>query len=315
MTQENPNDLLGGMKKDALYSNEKPKTKKELRGKSPVKEDKRLKLFLYGSAGVGKTVSSLQFPHAYIIDTEKGTDPYDKEINDMNSKVFKTTDIDEAKEEIRTLLTSDHDFTTLIIDPITMLYESCQFKWEKKFNNPNDMRRWTRIKADMKGLQHLLLELDMNVIITAHQKILYGDGMAKIGDTFDSMKGDDYLFDYVFQLIKQKGSPVPLAITEKQRSPVGNPKFPPQFEWSYKAFLKYYGEDTMTKPSLPKVLADDHLITDFVMLLDIVKVESNVLDRWGISETITLDEKNELADLEYEALKKRVDYLKSKLPK
>ena len=33
-------------------------------------------MFVFGQAGIGKTVASIQFPNAYIIDTEKGTDFY-----------------------------------------------------------------------------------------------------------------------------------------------------------------------------------------------------------------------------------------------
>jgi flagellar biosynthesis GTPase FlhF len=44
-----------------------------LRAKKPEAVEKRLKLFMYGPAGVGKTTAAIQFPNAYIIDCEKGT--------------------------------------------------------------------------------------------------------------------------------------------------------------------------------------------------------------------------------------------------
>ena len=47
-----------------------------LRAKAPEVKEKRLKLFVYGPAGVGKTVAALQFPNSYLIDTEKGSDFY-----------------------------------------------------------------------------------------------------------------------------------------------------------------------------------------------------------------------------------------------
>jgi hypothetical protein len=293
-----------------------PAGKKQLRGTLPVKEEKRLKLFLYGSAGTGKTTAALQFPNNYIIDTEKGTDQYAKMIKDNGSVVFKTTNFDEAKEEIMALLTTAHTFRTLTIDPSTILYENLCFKWEKKFNTVNDMRRWGRIKADWKAYQHLLLELDMNVIITAHSKILYGDNITKLGDTFDSMKGDDYLFDYVFRIEKaRKEGSVPIAITEKQRAEIGSPKFPETFEWSYPNFIKFYGEGMITREATPKVLATEEQIVEFVTLLDIVKIGEDVLSKWGVTDPPTIEEKNELVELESDTLEKRIKYLKSKLPK
>jgi hypothetical protein len=263
-----------------------------------------------------ENTAALQFPNNYIIDTEKGTDQYAKMIADNHSVSFKTSSFDEAKEELMALLTTKHEFRTFTIDPITILYESLSFKWEKKFNNMNDMRRWSRIKADWKAFQHLLLELDMNVIITAHSKILYGDNITKLGDTFDSMKGDDYLFDYVFRIEKaRKEGSVPMAITEKQRAEIGVPKFPETFEWSYSNFIKFYGEGMITKASEPKILATEEMIVDFITLLDIVKVGEDVLNKWGITDPPTIEEKNELVELEADQLEKRIKYLKSKLPK
>ena len=44
-----------------------------LRAKKPEAVTKRLKLFMFGPAGVGKTTAAIQFPNSYIIDCEKGT--------------------------------------------------------------------------------------------------------------------------------------------------------------------------------------------------------------------------------------------------
>ncbi len=40
-----------------------------LKGKKPHEIEKRLKLLLYGRAGVGKTMTAIQFPQPYVIDT------------------------------------------------------------------------------------------------------------------------------------------------------------------------------------------------------------------------------------------------------
>ena len=49
-----------------------------LRAKKPEAVTKRLKLFMFGPAGVGKTTAAIQFPNSYIIDCERGTENYDK---------------------------------------------------------------------------------------------------------------------------------------------------------------------------------------------------------------------------------------------
>ena len=59
------------------------------------------------------------------------------------------------------------------------------------------MRFWAKVKSDFKSIHRLLMQLDMNVIVTSHQKDVYSANMIKTGVTFDSMKGDDYLFDLI----------------------------------------------------------------------------------------------------------------------
>ena len=92
-----------------------------LRARKPEVVTKRLKLFMFGPAGVGKTTAAIQFPNSYIIDAERGTENYDKLITASGSSVFQTTDVNEVVQEVKALLTEKHDFRTLVIDPITRL--------------------------------------------------------------------------------------------------------------------------------------------------------------------------------------------------
>jgi len=89
-----------------------------LRARKPEAVVKRLKLFMFGPAGVGKTTAAIQFPNSYIIDGERGTENYDKLISESGSVVFQTTDINEVVQEVKSLLTVKHDFRMLVIDPI-----------------------------------------------------------------------------------------------------------------------------------------------------------------------------------------------------
>jgi len=61
-----------------------------LRAKKPTAKSKRLKLFMYGDAGVGKTTAGLQLPKPYIIDAERGTENYHKLINKVGGAVLHT---------------------------------------------------------------------------------------------------------------------------------------------------------------------------------------------------------------------------------
>jgi GTPase SAR1 family protein len=77
------------------------KKKMALKAKAPEVKEKRLKMFVFGPAGVGKTTAAIQFPKSYIIDTEHGTDFYAESINKAGSVVFQTLNPDDIKEELR----------------------------------------------------------------------------------------------------------------------------------------------------------------------------------------------------------------------
>src|SRR5689334_24808609 len=86
-----------------------------LRAKKPEAVTKRLKLFMFGPAGVGKTTAAIQFPKSYIIDCEKGAENYDKLISASDSVIYQTTDMNEVIKEVKSLLTEKHDYRTLVI--------------------------------------------------------------------------------------------------------------------------------------------------------------------------------------------------------
>src|ERR1700759_3981948 len=204
-----------------------------LRAKKPQAVVKRLKLFMSGPAGVGKTAARIQFPNSYIIDCERGTENYDKLITDSGSAVFQTTDIHEVIAEVKALLTEKHDFRTLVIDPITTVYNDLLEKWELK-GGTDFGRHYGEANKAMKRLANLIMALDMNVVVTAHAKTEYGQNLAKIGYTFDGCRQLDYWFDLVIELGK-KGKKRFGKVTKTRVE-----SFPDEdvFEWSYDAIKR-----------------------------------------------------------------------------
>ena len=287
-----------------------------LKGKKPEAKEKRLKLFLYGPAGVGKTTASLQFPNSYVIDMEKGTDYYSESMNKSGSAVLQTVSAEDIKNEIRSLLTEKHEYRTLIIDPITQLYNSLQDKWTRIFEKHSKsdaseiqdfgMRYWGRVKAEYKSIQRMLLSLDMNVIITSHQKDVYGAGMQKVGVGPDSMKGDSYVFDMVFRLDNINGKRI--AFTEKERAEIGKNKFPESFEWSYANFTKFYGQDIIERVAAPVVMATKEQVAEVTHLLDVVKLDDTVISDWFTKADVeTWDE------MQGDKIQKCIDFIKKKI--
>lgn len=290
-----------------------------LKAKAPEKVEKRLKMFIYGEAGIGKTTAALQFPNAYIIDTERGTSFYADSINKAGSVVLQTLNPDEIKEEIHSLLTERHSYRTLILDPVTQIYNATQEKWTRIFEKyagsakekevqDFGVRYWGKVKSDYKGLHRLMTALDMNIIATAHQKDVYGTNFSKLGVTFDDIKGSDYFWDYIFRIEKRGTERV--AVTIKERAEIGQAKFPDEFIWSYDNFLKYYGKEVIEREAAPVVMATPEQVQRVLDLLETVKVEDDFVDKvFAKHDVQSWDE------MKGETIAKAIEHLESKMTK
>jgi hypothetical protein len=284
-----------------------------LKAKQPEAIQKRLKLFMYGPAGSGKTTAAIQFPNAVIIDMEKGSQNYTKTIAKSKSVVLDTNNPDEVRSELKSLLTEKHEYKTLIIDPITSLYNGIQEKWTRIFEKYTTsekqaelqdfgMRYWGRVKSEYKSIQRLLMALDMNVIITSHQKDIYGNDMKKIGVGPDSMKGDAYFFDYVFQLDVINGRRV--AKTIKERAEINEQKFPESFEFSYANMEKFYGTEILSRSAQPVLLASPEQVAEINRLLTIVKINDAEINKWLNKADVEQFEEMKSVDIQ-----KCIDYI------
>ena len=241
-----------------------------LNGKTPQTEEMRLKAFLYGPAGAGKTLAALQFPNAYIIDTARETSRYCKLIQTKDSVVFSCSDPFEILKELEKLRDEKHNYQTLVIDELTTIYQNIQTIWTDRFIKAqnesskkgskadallNDFgyRFWDKCKRDWRRIIDIIRQLDLNVICNAHQKDRYGDSMKIIGVMPDSDKTDTFSFDFVFRLIV-RGKDQYKAICEKQRilpveiDPDAH-RFPHEFDWNYQNLLKFYNKEYIEKPT------------------------------------------------------------------
>lgn len=278
-----------------------------LRATKPEAVTKRLKLFMFGPAGVGKTTAAIQFPKSYIIDCEKGTENYGKLIDGSGSVVFHTTDINEVIAEVKSLLTIQHDYRTFIIDPITTIYQDLLDKCEQKVGSEFG-RHYGEANKLMKRLTNLIMQLDMNVVITSHSKKEYGAKLEVLGQTFDAWKRLDYLFDLVVALDKRGKGKVArrfgvVTKTRIETFPDGD-----EFEWSYDAIKKRYDAATLERAAQAVTLATPEQLITLRELLDTVKTEEGwadkVLAKAGVEDW---------ADMPTDKMQKCIDSLTTKL--
>lgn len=258
-----------------------------LRAKKPEAVTKRLKLMMFGVAGVGKTTASIQFPRPYLIDTEKGAEneQYVKHLQASGGAIYQTSDFDDMITEVTSLLSEKHEYRTLIIDPITVVYADLLTRSAEEIKRTSNDRNATGTEfgrhyaaADrkMKHLITLLLRLDMNVIVTAHAKAQYGDQMVKLEDTFDGYKKLDYLFDLVLEL-KRRGKE---RVAQVRKTRIAGFPEGEIFPFSYAEVAAKYGADVLEKEAVPVQLASQEQVAELKRLIEVLKLSPEVTDKW-----------------------------------
>jgi len=276
-----------------------------LRGVKPEKVEKRLKALFYGDAGSGKTTACISFPKVYLIDTEKGSvnDQYVDTINENGGAVFQTTDFDELVQEIKSLLTEKHDYQTVVIDPLTTLYNDLLEKSEKAVGSDFG-RHYAHSNKKMKQLLNLLLRLDCNVVLTCHSKNEYGQNLAVLGKTYDGYRKLDFLFDLVFEV--QKRGKERVGIVKKSRVPAfaDGESFP----FSYNEIAKRYGREILEKEAKPEKIATQEQVTELKRIVELLRVPQDTVDKW-------LDKSNSMSfeEMPEEVIIKCIDHLQSKI--
>lgn len=275
-----------------------------LRARKPEAVTKRLKLFMFGPAGVGKTTAAIQFPNSYVIDCEKGTENYDKLVTASGSVVYQTTDINDVVAEVKALLTEKHDYRTLVIDPITTVYNDLLEKCEHKVGTDFG-RHYGEANKTMKRLANLIMALDMNVVITAHAKAEYGQNFSKIGYTFDGWKQLDYWFDLVIELGK-RGKKRHAKIVKTRLE-----QFPDEdvFEWSYDAIKKRYDADVLERGAAPVKLATAMQIQEIKDLLALVRLPEGTTEKWFNKAGV-----DQWEDMPAEVIGKCIEFVRNRLP-
>ncbi len=277
-----------------------------LRARKPEAVKKRLKLFMYGPAGVGKTTAAIQFPNAYIIDCERGTENYDKLISASKSVVFQTNDINEVIAEVKALLTVPHEYRTLVIDPITTIYNDLLEKCEAKVGTDHG-KHYGEAGKVMKRLANLLMALDMNVILTAHAKVEYGPNLTKLGYTFDGWRQLDYLFDLVIEIERGKKSKTRTATVVKTR--IDSFADRDVFEWSYEALRQRYDIAELEREAHAVELASPEQVKNIKALLELVKLPEGTTEKWFTKANVEVWD-----DMPADVIAKCLEYVKNRVP-
>lgn len=256
-----------------------------LRGIKPQAIQKRLKALFYGAAGVGKTTCAVQFPKPYLIDTERGAEneQYVRLLNQASGAYFFTTDPDDLITEVKTLLSEQHPYKTVVIDPLTVIYNDLLDKSASEVGTDYGKHKGPADRK-IKHLLSLLLRLDMNVIITSHAKPKWvrtkdekgKDTVTEEGSTFDCYGRLDYLFDLVFEIQKRGASRVGIVKKTRIESFVDNEQFP----FSYDSIAEKYGREVLERDAIAQKLADETQIADMQHFIQLLKISPDIYNKW-----------------------------------
>lgn len=246
----------------------------------------RLKLFVYGPTGAGKTTLAVQMPGAAVIDLEGGAVPY---AGRYSFDLLPSTGLADVEAALLWLSTSPHPYKTLVLDPITILWEMVQRHWSDIFLKRNKMgkgykhefydlqiRDWSTVKSHWKEIMRRLLALDMNIVATAREKALYTDGpvMKELGRTFDSERSTPYLFDTVVRLaVTEAGTR--MATVEKDRWGA-LPAEP--FLLDFGRFATAFGS-ALSRDAVPAPRATEAQIIEIINLIGALGVPAAIVDR------------------------------------
>lgn len=276
-----------------------------LKFKKPEIKQQRLKAMFYGEMGTGKSTCAAQFPKTAYIDTEDTTSKkkYAKLIIENEGSVLATGDFDEILQQVKELMTTQHDYKTLVIDSLTIPYENLQNDCERITGNEFG-RHVTAANKKMKLLVNLLLRMDLNVIVTCQAKKEYGSNMSVIGQTYSCYNRLGYMFDLVFET-QIRGDKF-YAVTKKSRID----EFPmnESFIFSYEEVIKRYGADCIEKNVIPQELATESQVKEINKLIDLFKIPEETYMKW-----VEKHNAESFDELSKEVIQKIIEHLKSKI--
>ena len=235
-----------------------------LKARAPgVGENKRLKFLAYGVAGVGKSYCALQFPKPYYIDTERGVEneQYQELLKKAGGAYFFTNDSDELIAEVRSLMSTQHDYRTLVIDSITEIYDDLLDASYTKIGTTDFNKHRTEPDIKIKHLLRLCVRLDMNVVLISHSKAKWKNStgsngkmvLSSDGETWDCLKGLDYKLDLVVEVSK-RGHDRVASVVKTRESGFQDGEI---FSWDYSTFAEKYGSDNFERDSVSVALASD----------------------------------------------------------
>jgi len=250
-------------------------------------EPSKPKVLVFGKPGVGKTWTSLDFPSVYYIDTEGGADMahYTDKLKKSGGAYFGvdqgSLSFDSVLEQVEALATEKHQYKTLVIDSISKVF-AMEIANEADRLGDKDAFGASKKPAIqyMRRLVSWLTRMDMNVILVAHEKDLYGLDEKKqrnvVGVTYDAWDKLEYELHLCLNIFKMAGQ----HKARVTKSRLLGFKDADVFEWSYDAFAERYGRQVLEGVVKQVVVATPEQLATLDDLLERVKLPDGQVEKW-----------------------------------
>lgn len=283
-----------------------------LKAKKPVIKEARFQAVVYANRGVGKTHFCCSFPNSYYIDSE-GLENYPhfvKMLQDNGSEIVRLNDITEIIKEVKELMSTKHQFKTIIIDSITFpIHLLSNMEAERLNKKGEDGTAFGRNLALAKRLTFelgmLLTRCDLNVILTSHEKVKYEKNI-EIGKASDANEKIEYALGTVINL-KRMGEKVK-AYIEKSRYPELKTSEMMDFDNGYEVLCDRLGRNLFEREVKITELATPDQIVEFKRLIEVLSVPEEIQQKYIINARATTIEQ-----MDKEIMQKTINHLLSKI--
>jgi hypothetical protein len=300
----------------ALKTIDRPAARSKLKAVDPkAAEPSKPKILIFGKPGVGKTWAALDFPAVYYIDTEGGADldHYTDKLKASGGMYLGldqgSLDFETIIEQVQALATEKHQFKTLVIDSVSKVFNQAVADAAADLGDKNAFGADKKVAIGyMRRLISWLIRIDMNVILIAHEKDLWGKtdkgDREVVGATFDAWDKLEYELHLCLNIYKQ-GPSRKARVTKSRLTGFPDADVMP---WSFDEFARRYGRDVINKESTQIVLASPEQVAEIARLLKVVKVpdgwEEKCFSAAGIASWDEMDA---------EKIEKSLTYLKDRL--
>lgn len=289
-----------------------------LRAKKPVLQPNRFRGVIFGNTGVGKTHFTLNIPDVYYIDTE-GTEKYKKFVSmlkENNGEIITLHDLGDIISEVKELLSTKHNYKTLVIDSISVPCATMSHQEAERLSKKTKGTEGTEFGANLAKVKRMIYQLaillariDMNVIVTAHEKPKYENvngqsiEVDKIADVNDKLI---YCLGSAFHMYVAGGKRK-IAV-KKTRYTEFKPFEIVDFDDGYGVLKERFGESLFLREAIAEKLASKDQISELMRLVNLLNIPEEKQQKW-----MTAANSSKFDEMKSEAMESLINHLKSQV--